>query len=339
MTTPHQFITLLFTANIEWIVRNPNDPLSPPISSLDGCQIVSPARARPPSGSALGILPARESGSLFVSTNFLTVVVRPGLSEEISDWERRLGNQVEALLAKARVATGQTAITEARLAATVRPPAHAPGISESIDELLELDHAELVGRVSYMPNVLGRAIPFDQLDRIEEIDSSDHYVARGTLVDAFAAADQGDPRRSIIYAAIAMDAISTTVLHAAAELLAGDAAFRWTTLQLSGGRTQSYDPVARALLRESDQFAARLHEVPLYILRKSLQLEDPILYRDAVATYTTRNKLVHLGAVPVGDNKTIPVDATGSRLALDVACRVFKWFGADLPTGVLSRDS
>jgi len=86
------------------------------------------------------------------------------------------------------------------------------------------------------------------------------------------------------------------------------------------------DPVY-ALLAKGDNFACLLHEVPLYLFRRSLLQENQELYRRAVSLYRTRNRLSHGRLVEPGEEDLLLVNRDGAFRSLAVAVEVFQWFG------------
>jgi hypothetical protein len=92
-----------------------------------------------------------------------------------------------------------------------------------------------------------------------------------------------------------------------------DARFRTILLQQAGGKSVMKDPIYEKLRGRSD-FNVLIHELPLYILGRSLLKEDELLYQSAKRLYLTRNKLAHLGGLP--ENEASPLYAIDSKGAL-----------------------
>jgi hypothetical protein len=97
----------------------------------------------------------------------------------------------------------------------------------------------------------------------------------------------------------------------------------------SGKPPARKDPVFERL-RERDHFPTKLHELPLYILGKSLLMDNEPLYGQARNLYATRNHLAHSGEIDESSSKDLySVDQVGSGKALSTTKGVFAWLGVD----------
>jgi hypothetical protein len=85
------------------------------------------------------------------------------------------------------------------------------------------------------------------------------------------------------------------------------------------------DPVFD-LISATDRMGRLLHEQPLYLVRKSLLLENEALYAKALVLYNTRNKIMHEGGPPDEQNP-LPIDDRGAWTACNTARDVLAWFG------------
>lgn len=121
------------------------------------------------------------------------------------------------------------------------------------------------------------------------------------LCDAVLAFLDRDDRRTVLYAAMAVETIAKTMLSAGGSLL---------------GQKQRSEPTALWLL----------HRQSSAVLGRSLKTDDPALFRQAERLFRTRNGLVHEGTWPQrGD--VLPPDGEGAFHALPCANAVFAWFG------------
>lgn len=147
------------------------------------------------------------------------------------------------------------------------------------------------------------------------------------FLDALDAHIQQDFRKALLYGAIAVEAYAREQLEAAAQanLERHDVRHRTISVPLGGGGSVLKDPVYDTLT-EADSFPRLLHEAPLYVLGRSLLVDQPVTYRDTRRLYATRNKIAHLGAPP-GDEKHFAATEQGSREALQAAVDTIAWFG------------
>ena len=85
------------------------------------------------------------------------------------------------------------------------------------------------------------------------------------------------------------------------------------------------DPIFKALIDRTD-FKKLLHEVPMYLMKKSIFIENEPLYHSLLKLYNTRNKIVHWGApLDENENERIPLTEQGANKAFDIALDTFKW--------------
>jgi hypothetical protein len=147
------------------------------------------------------------------------------------------------------------------------------------------------------------------------------------LLDAICAWLSADYRKAILYAAIAVESLANLKLEEALDAATTGSApgLRFVTIPGSGGGTRK-DPVYEAL-SQGVSFTRLLHERSLYLLNRSLMVDDPVLFSLALRLYGTRNKIAHRGEPSGQQSDILPVDLDGGRQALDCAIRVFAWYG------------
>ncbi len=148
------------------------------------------------------------------------------------------------------------------------------------------------------------------------------------FLDAIAAFRGNDYRRAVLYATISTEVAFGTVIDETYDrVLAApdDERFRVIALAQSGGVSVRKDPIYERLRHRSD-FNVLLHELSLYVLRRSLLAEDQALYADAKRLYSTRNQLVHSGGLIENEtNPPLRLDAAGAMTALETAAALFSW--------------
>ena len=151
------------------------------------------------------------------------------------------------------------------------------------------------------------------------------------LFEAMIAAAGSDHRKAILYTAIALESMANIKLDeayaAAKQLNPFPQHLRLRTIQLGGGNTEVQDQVYSRLLTTKEDFAQLLHVRPLYLLGRSLKFDNEELYMQAVNLYLTRNKLAHSGELPAGNQDLLPLTRDGAESALEIAIKVFRWFG------------
>jgi hypothetical protein len=149
------------------------------------------------------------------------------------------------------------------------------------------------------------------------------------LLDAIEASLVSDPRKAILYSAIAVEVMASTRIQEAFDQASVETphSLRVIEVDQSGGRRIRKDPIFDELQKTSQRnFKFLLHELPLYVERHSVMLEDASLYRELLLLHTTRNDLVHRASLEEGDR--LPLDHSGMHRALDAVVAAFRWFGA-----------
>ena len=178
--------------------------------------------------------------------------------------------------------------------------------------------------------IVDTAITWQSIKIADATLSNDTLPVFGTLLlDAILAFMENDYRRSILYAAIAAETMASTVLEETYEafLKNGDptGTIRLLALPPKGGIK---DPIYEYLSSKSD-FVQLIHQLPLYLLRRSLLVEDERLYQNARKLYATRNKIVHRGELSNDENLSsyLPISEVGAREAIECTVGLFRWFG------------
>ncbi len=150
------------------------------------------------------------------------------------------------------------------------------------------------------------------------------------LLDAILAYMESDYRRAILYAALSAETVATTKLEEAYNrfLQAGDPEGTIRLVSFSRNKeTIVKDPVY-TFLSDRGSFRQLIHELPLYLFRRSLLIENEQLFQKAEKLYRTRNNIAHRGEVSTGQETShFGINAAGSKAAITCAIGLFKWFG------------
>lgn len=188
--------------------------------------------------------------------------------------------------------------------------------------------------------VVGSAISWEHL--IAADSAPDNFIVPVfdiVLLDAISAFSNSDYRRAILYAAMAIEIVANTKLEEAYERAIQESPtdLRIICFHQAGGTTIKKDPIYESL-SEATNFSKALHERPLYLLKKSLLVENDVLYKTALKLYKTRNKIAHHGEPPTDNGDHYFVMNYSSALeAVKCAVDIFKWFGISdpyfIPTG------
>jgi hypothetical protein len=152
------------------------------------------------------------------------------------------------------------------------------------------------------------------------------------LLDAVAGYLANEFRLSLLYAAMSMEVACGAVIDAQYQKIIAaqhHPAHRVVRIPTAGGQSVVKDPIFEKL-KQSSSFAVKLHELPLYVIGRSILIDDQVLYNRARTLYNTRNELIHSGVVEdshVGD--LLSLDQRGSFIALETTKQILAWLDAD----------
>lgn len=157
------------------------------------------------------------------------------------------------------------------------------------------------------------------------------HVSNDLLLDAIQALTERDFRRSLLYSAIAMESYASEQMEKSYQaILEGDTSpspMRVVSIPIQEGISQRKDPVYSFLAENKREFRTLLHEMPLYLLGRSLMVDDQPLYQQAHRLYKTRNKIVHSGEIAESDVTEYGFSSPDARAAIQTALDVCTWFG------------
>ncbi len=115
------------------------------------------------------------------------------------------------------------------------------------------------------------------------------------LLEAHKAHFENEYNKAILFSVIATEALLANTYDKiyAKEKLKNNKNKNLRLIQNPNGTFK--DPVLNILL-DRTEFKKLLHEIPLYLMRKSMLLEKENIYKNSLKMYNTRNKIVHWGA-------------------------------------------
>jgi hypothetical protein len=148
----------------------------------------------------------------------------------------------------------------------------------------------------------------------------------GELVLDAIASERTDPRRTILFAAFAVEQAFSTELDREYEKARRERRTGWRWVP--AGESDSdlpVDPVFEKLrVSARSSWRTLSVELPLYAWGRSLLHDERSLYDWIFRLRRVRNALTHVGPSPP-DEKDLTIDATGAHLALRIAELAFSW--------------
>jgi hypothetical protein len=305
-------ILVLFGRDSTWIVRQ-DDPSELAIGAMPGWALVNPLRRHHAASWRTPQLCASDGTRSLISAH--SMIFRSPPVESARGLE-----QILLFLRWLRFTTGQStlgidvlavqSIEESEFGDAMDP---FPSEDQSWGVLrhIELTAIDVTAISSPVANCSSLAVP----------------VYAEILLDAIQADLSGDHIKATLYAAIAVESMAKTCLREAL-LVAQEVApaqFRAEIDPRAVSSQQQIDPVYKALEKRSNHdFRTLLHELPIYVLRKSLLREQPALYDKLTTLRKQRNALAHGGETP----REGPAAYALAKAALATAIDAFSWFGA-----------
>ncbi|HEY1816366.1 MAG TPA: hypothetical protein VGG74_28660 [Kofleriaceae bacterium] len=281
-------------------------------------------------GHDIHLLHCRD-GSVWFGTSHLTLHV-PDAAASVADfttlWRvlarlRRLSRQagIPRDITWVRYSNEVTDRVEPR---TIHPPASVEGARTIVNK-----------------SIFATAITEAHLRAIADRSPEDEPVHEDLLLDALEALAGRNHRSAVVYAAFAAEAAAGLVLANALEtaFVEQPRHVRVTRRALSGDQERLTEPIYEMLSR-TDGFRYLLHERPLYLLRRSLLVEDEPLYQALVKLYRTRNSVVHSST-----RKTdiFDLDEPAAAACISNVIRLLEWLGLAhdfvVPGGMLDLET
>jgi hypothetical protein len=314
--------TLCLTKAIHWLV-SPADKLTAPLKAMPGWAVLHPLTAIRPTDR---MVPIRQyptgDGRTTVSRAVLHCVVpeRP----TAAGWDREVLEAMKSLLKRLRHVSRQATF-----------PRGDDFEFFNCADIAELPNVEFRepyhGTIHYSDNsFIETALTMDLVEQAGELPTTfEAPVYEGILLDACRAVKDNDFRSALLYGALAIEAMAGELLDLEVTklLAATPPPLHIRAVENLDGRPSGVpeDPVFK-WMRKSGRFAELLHELPLYVCRKSLKQDLPEVYQQARKLYQTRNSLAHRGET-AKDKDLFPIDMFGAVDALKCVREVFAWFG------------
>jgi hypothetical protein len=306
---------------IYWRIRQ-NDPDVLPLSGLPGASLLNPL--------LYDQLPGRDGREreqarvLWLKDDawFQTrSIVLTDTARDDTRFGQRSFRFVSDLLAHIRLHSGQATIPKSPILAATAPgefvvprrPAPIRGVQWTI-----------VG------HLIDWAVTLDVVTKADREVNDPIPLPNGILLDGIEASAEADHRRALLYLGIAAESVAATALDRqyAKDQESTNPNLRFRSYPTGGGQEEYKDAVYK-WLRDQGKFASTLHELPLYLLNRSLAHEDQALYQRALRLYRTRNKLAHMGDAPEADGY-LPLTHAGVSEGLETAVAIFRWFGENV---------
>jgi hypothetical protein len=311
--------TLALSKDIHWLV-SPSDQLLAPLKQPPGWSVIHPLTPLDPTES-MRQFPVGD-GRTIVSRPVLHCVVPEAGSEEEAD--SRVQKEMEGLLVRLRHVSRQATLP--------RGDDLAFFTCADLSELPPVKFEEpYIGKVGFSDDSwVETALTMELVVKAGELPLDfEPPVYEVVLLDSFKAMKDKDFRSALFYSALAIEALAGTVIDEEHQKLVTATPvppqIRAVESQEGGTKGELEDPVFK-YLRKTGRFPELMHELPLYVLRRSLKLEDPEIYKQARKLYQTRNSLAHRGETSK-DRDLFPIDIYGAVDALKCATEVFAWFG------------
>jgi hypothetical protein len=242
-----------------------------------------------------------KDAELVVFTDIIGIVVDENL--DLLEEFDLMHNFIPQLLDALRCASGQAYITSSslRMMSIIQTP-ELPKLEFPSREFAEAGVMESYAWTS--------AILAEDIKKTKELLGA-NYLPQYSIIflDAVHAFLSGDFRKCIVYSAMSMEIVSASVLEKIYEerkskegTNAND--LRVMSVPRPNGQTAMTDPIFDRLNEIRDK-KLRLHEIPLYLLHRSILVENETLYQNAIKVYKARDNIVHYGHLDEQVNRTV----------------------------------
>ncbi|MFD1122014.1 hypothetical protein ACFQ2T_05835 [Methylophilus flavus] len=309
----------LYSIRLNNIIRwniDTSDPVSWTFSTVQGGYILNPLAAV----DSIEIPTTFELGNdqFHVITNYLLLALEKEMSM------RELGPMVDSWLRIARISSKQPALPLSSIAVSVADlefenvKLRATPVGGFRKGILFGEHNVKTAMNAAAMQLMANLTNLDAVPLFHEL-----------ILDAINAHMNYRYRDAILYSAFAVESlVQHELTRHYEEALAAHVPpghLNIMTTAIGGGRTSKKDPIY-ALLTDGDNFPRLLHEAPLYLIRRSMLIEAPLLYKNARMLYATRNRLSHGQTIDSTDHTRLQINSDGSGSAVQIALEVFAWF-------------
>jgi hypothetical protein len=211
-------------------------------------------------------------------------------------------------------------------------------INEKIDlyskfqltELPEIDVEQAEGRwSSNQAHMLKTVITHAHIKKALRLIDVSVPIHATVLLDAIEAFHQRNYKTAILYSAFAMDVAARKLIDAEYQKQIKrkkPSSFLRIEARGSDKSTIKIEDAIYTNLTQNGRFKEWLHEIPLYLLRRSLRFDNNALYANATKLYEIRNGFVHKGSYEKTDNP-FTIDRQGAIKAMICAEDVINWLG------------
>jgi len=300
---------------VRWNIRA-NDPAEIALNCLGGTRVINPLVPDVPVGEQPSVFRMNSECCHVLTRGFVLAPTDEQTANSFTDLVNAYLRTVRLVSRQAALPQEVSAFTTFSVEHPIRPQFPAAG----------KEKGKILG--AYRVHT---ALTFDSLKRADALGLvPDIPLAHEILLDALHAYELKNHREAILFGAISVEALARMLFEKEhsriSSMAAPPAHLNVMTFPRPGGATSRKDPIY-ALLAEPDSFARLLHEIPLYLFRRSLLQDNQELYRRAVNLYRTRNRLGHGFAIEDEEPNLFPITHVGALEALDTAVAVFGWFG------------
>lgn len=323
----HQVAQIILNSEVRWRIHPDSPLLLPPTPS--GERLLNPLLneqiledpTRPP---PLGVGRTLEGEILFASQRLLVLVPPVEGRDKQHAAIAQLVPTILLMLVWLRVMDWQTQIPNSPLVV-------AFGLLPTPLDEVALDPMPTQWTESWIVrDVSGAATSYEHLIRAWALANQGERppLSGEVFADAVTALNARDFRRSLLDAAIAVEAVAGEHL----ERLYRSRLSGSTGPEIRVARTGEtvHDPVYEYLSRPS-QFRLCLHERPLYLSGRSLLIDRKADYDFMLRLYATRNRIAHGGTARSAEGgRALPETAEAAAKALVRLHSTFQWFGANV---------
>lgn len=205
-------------------------------------------------------------------------------------------------------------------------------IEYEIDEINLVPEKIKYTKDEFEPNYnLATAVDRRVIEKSTQNINFDPPIFNELILDAISAYQQKNFRMCILNCAAALETASSQKLKNTFDEIKSDEgkSDHLRVYEINAGDGKHYkDPIFKSLSK-SNSFTTNLHELPLYILKKSLLIEDKDLYDFADKIYSTRNSLIHSGKINPDSDKDLELTQNNAKKSINAVIEILDWFNIE----------
>jgi hypothetical protein len=300
---------VFLSGSIMWRIKK-KDPVTYSMGTPKGCFVINPLNISSLGENGFDAIPLSKTEVLLkIDRLSLLVPINIDLSKHVST--------LEMYLKYLRIISQQVGIPMGIVMM------HEDNKAKIVRNNITFKPREIAFRKYYLDTAVNSKLMKNTFGRA---DKDKFPVYHEIMVESISAYMKDDFRKTILYSAIAVEIAANTILeeeYKKALIINKSKFLRLITIRQPKNMVVIKDPIYECLSYRKEDFKRTFHERPLYLLRKSLLVDDESLYNRCIKLHQMRNSIVHKSENL--DNTIDKLNQENAAAAIKCATEVFKW--------------